>query len=265
MKQFNSDGLVSIFDKMSEECLAVSVKMKRWSGSTVDKESAATLASSNSGEASGWNNASMRLLPDTYRKEIGNAVSKVGKYLDAHSLPLPGGFRMVQAKEYSTIMCETDKEIAGVNDVVQKILDNLTAIKSEMMSKLGDKYSDALYPSDEEIRGAFQVESLKFPLTPPKNVSADDTDKIRQEMQEMQKMALASAKADIDRALGVSRFGVEQFKQIVSALQKMGLIDDASDLLEKATGMLLKKGDAKEEVRVEAKKEADSIMASFGF
>jgi hypothetical protein len=200
-----------LMNKLTEDCVVMNVKLKKWGGSKSDKSSSALLAETYNGQEAGFANASMKLLPPEYRKRLQNSGIKVGAALKEVGIPFNGGY-LIKASEYQDVKGKTDKEIEGVMLVVDEIIQHRVNIESWAKSNLGDKYTDGLIPPDADIRAAFKPIVNVISLgVPPISMNQADRSEIQQQLEK-------EYKDSIDAALATVKDMLAETKGIIDAV-----------------------------------------------
>lgn len=200
---------MDIVQMLSEECVLMTVKSKKWGGSKADKESAQIVANEYNGDTDGFSNSQMKLLPPDWRKKLAKVGQKVGDSIHNAGIPFNGGY-LIRASDYMRIKAETDVELANLMAVVDEIIVNRQPIENWAKIHLGDKYSDGIIPPDEEIRGKFKFEIKMTSLgLPPAKLGQAGVDEIKSKLADEYKGAMQTVIDSVKEIVAESREFVE--------------------------------------------------------
>jgi len=197
---------MDIVQMLSDECVLMTVKAKKWGGGKADSNSAKIIADNYNGDKDGFGNSQMKLLPPDFRTKLSKAGGKVGDAIKASGIPFNGGY-LIRAADYMMVKAETDVELANLMVVVDEIIRNRQYIENHARTSLGDRYADGMIPPDAEIRSKFTHEVKMTSLgLPPAKLGDAGVAEIRQKLADEYKGAMQSV---VDGIKGITTESIQ--------------------------------------------------------
>ena len=179
MKEINAAYLQRL---LNEESVLVTLDISMWGGTKTDRGSAEVIARNCGGDADGYGNAVMKLLPKDMRSEVTKARAAVGTELRKVGIPMMGAY-LVRVEDYADIRAKTDREIGELELVMDKIIQELPALERRAQDAFGTNYYDGLVPSAGEIRSKFKARVIPTSLGMPAKLDGGVRERIEADVQ----------------------------------------------------------------------------------
>lgn len=187
--------------RLNDRALLVQLNISQWSARKHDKRVSqqATQMHYASSEAGRFNKA---LLPrNDYLERVHTKSASIRADFHANTLPWAmDGAQMLPTTNYLNFMTKFRKAKSEWESLVADFVFSYPALKLQAAKALGTMYSEADYPSDEEIGAKFRMDMAVFPV--PTNdfrveLSGSEVDRIKQDLTERLASVQTQAAKDV--------------------------------------------------------------------
>lgn len=199
---------------LSDRALLVQLSISQWQARKYDKRVSQQVAAINhASNSAGRYNKSLLPMND-YLDNVHGKSALIRKDFYTNTLPWAmEGAQLLPSTNYLAFMTEFRKAKGEWETLVSTFVAAYPTLKADAAKALGDMYSDADYPSENDIAGKFKMDLAVFPV--PSNdfrvsLGSDEMSRIQKDIQERLAQAQALAAKDVwkrlyDRVEHISR------------------------------------------------------------
>lgn len=186
---------------LSDRALLVQLNISQWTARKYDKKATQDVANMhNTTMAAGRYNKSLLPMND-YLDRVQKKATAIRTSYYENTLPWGlDGMQMLPSANYLAFMTEFRKQKSEWNLLVADFLMNYSGLKSDAQKFLGSLYSDADYPTDDDIGRRFKMDMAVFPV--PTNdfrvqIGTEELSRIQQDVEARLKEASQNAMQEV--------------------------------------------------------------------
>jgi hypothetical protein len=190
---------------LSDRALLVQLTISQWTARKYDRRVSQQVTQMNhaSKDAGRFNKS---LLPmNDYLDRVHSKSTLIRQDFYKNTLPWAmEGAQMLPSTNYLAFMTEFRKAKGEWEYLVSDFVAHYPQLKHDAAKALGDMYSDADYPADNEIAGRFRIDMAVFPVPSTDfrvSLSGDEMGRIQRDIEQRLAQAQAEATKDVWRRL----------------------------------------------------------------
>lgn len=187
---------------LSQKCMLVNLHMSRWSGYKTDQKASSQLVKDASAQA-GSAVVSKRVVPKEAFADIVTACNALKAHRDKHTLPWSDkGPRIMTRNIFEIFMTGYGELERNFNAAVKEFIEvKYPPARDRAAFRLGTLFSDADYPTPDELRKKFQVSLDIDGITEPEDFRVAlpevELNKLKASMEESINRRLSDAMQDV--------------------------------------------------------------------